>query len=74
MIRRIFETWITETAVRIGTWGPDAQNQWMNVVRQARQQHAEWLDLPPEQQAAVESSYCYGNELPIPQHGTMLES
>eukprot|EP00975_Prorocentrum_lima_P030111 6316092-Prorocentrum_lima.AAC.1 len=37
--RKIFETWITEIAVIIGTWCTGAQDQWMNVVRQARKQH-----------------------------------
>eukprot|EP00975_Prorocentrum_lima_P041402 8699105-Prorocentrum_lima.AAC.1 len=36
-IRRISETWIVDVAVRIGTWGPDATNQWMNIVTHARQ-------------------------------------
>eukprot|EP00975_Prorocentrum_lima_P031706 6657005-Prorocentrum_lima.AAC.1 len=38
--RMIFEHWITEIAVRTGTWGRGAQDQWMDVVRQARNQHA----------------------------------
>eukprot|EP00975_Prorocentrum_lima_P003072 675491-Prorocentrum_lima.AAC.1 len=41
-VRRIFETWVEDVAVRIGAWGPDASNQWMNIVTHAIQQkHAE---------------------------------
>eukprot|EP00975_Prorocentrum_lima_P069715 12927988-Prorocentrum_lima.AAC.1 len=36
-IRRIFETWIVDVAVTIGTWGPDASNQWMNIATHASQ-------------------------------------
>eukprot|EP00975_Prorocentrum_lima_P067777 12916939-Prorocentrum_lima.AAC.1 len=29
--RRLFELWTAEVAVRIGTWGPDASQQWMSI-------------------------------------------
>eukprot|EP00975_Prorocentrum_lima_P029822 6258930-Prorocentrum_lima.AAC.1 len=45
--RRIFETWIAEIAVSIGTRGAGAQDQWMHVVQQARKEHEDWLELPP---------------------------
>eukprot|EP00975_Prorocentrum_lima_P066106 12907300-Prorocentrum_lima.AAC.1 len=46
----------------------------MNIVTHARQQHAECLGWTPEQQAAVDSSYCYGDQLPLPPSSTVLES
>eukprot|EP00975_Prorocentrum_lima_P069201 12924928-Prorocentrum_lima.AAC.1 len=46
----------------------------MQVVEPARKEHGDWLELPPEQQAAVDSSYCFGNEVPTPQHGNIIEN
>eukprot|EP00975_Prorocentrum_lima_P003812 832650-Prorocentrum_lima.AAC.1 len=37
--RRLFEVWIVDVAVKIGTWDPAASTQWMNTVAQARQEH-----------------------------------
>eukprot|EP00975_Prorocentrum_lima_P062568 12886318-Prorocentrum_lima.AAC.1 len=39
--RNIFELWIAEIAVGIGTWGHDAQEYWMKTVQQARMEHAD---------------------------------
>eukprot|EP00975_Prorocentrum_lima_P069858 12928729-Prorocentrum_lima.AAC.1 len=46
--------------------GPDAPNQWMNIVAHARQKHDEWLHWSPEQRAQVGSSYCYGDQFLFP--------
>eukprot|EP00975_Prorocentrum_lima_P050041 10477979-Prorocentrum_lima.AAC.1 len=37
--RRIFDLWMVDVAVKIGTWGFDAPVQWMNIVAKARQKH-----------------------------------
>eukprot|EP00975_Prorocentrum_lima_P071552 12938319-Prorocentrum_lima.AAC.1 len=50
-IRRIFDMWIAEIAVKIGTWGQNAQEYLMKTVQQARLEHDDWLDLTPAQQA-----------------------
>eukprot|EP00975_Prorocentrum_lima_P027831 5852431-Prorocentrum_lima.AAC.1 len=72
--KRIFELWMVDVAVKMGTWGPDAPHQWMNIVEHARQNDNRWLEWSAEQRVAVESSYCYGDQLPFPPSGTVLES
>eukprot|EP00975_Prorocentrum_lima_P019483 4103614-Prorocentrum_lima.AAC.1 len=69
-MRRLVEVWLVDVAVKIGTWGPDAPGQWMNMVAEARQTHDRWLKWSPDQRAQVERSYCYGDQLPFPPGGT----
>eukprot|EP00975_Prorocentrum_lima_P052787 11065011-Prorocentrum_lima.AAC.1 len=64
---------MAEVAVRIGTWGPDASHQWLDIGDEARQKHDQWSSLTAEQKAQVESSYCYGDKIPLPTPGTVLE-
>eukprot|EP00975_Prorocentrum_lima_P001470 317560-Prorocentrum_lima.AAC.1 len=43
------------------------------MVKQARRQHGDWLELIPEQQAALEGPFMFGDECPIPPIGNTLE-
>eukprot|EP00975_Prorocentrum_lima_P048702 10189746-Prorocentrum_lima.AAC.1 len=46
----------------------------MNIVDEARRKHDQWLGWTPDQKARVESSYCYGDSIPLPTSGIVLES
>eukprot|EP00975_Prorocentrum_lima_P009963 2122174-Prorocentrum_lima.AAC.1 len=64
MTRRTFELWLAEITVKIGTWGATAQDQWVNMVKQARRTHEDGLELSQDEQAVIEGSFLYGDELP----------
>eukprot|EP00975_Prorocentrum_lima_P023870 5023568-Prorocentrum_lima.AAC.1 len=51
--RRLFEVWVVDVAVKIGTWGPDASGQWMSIVHEARQKQDTWLLWSPDERAKV---------------------
>eukprot|EP00975_Prorocentrum_lima_P051123 10710473-Prorocentrum_lima.AAC.1 len=42
--RWVFELWIAEIEVKMGTWGHHAQEYWMKTVQQARMEHEDSLD------------------------------
>eukprot|EP00975_Prorocentrum_lima_P055382 11616005-Prorocentrum_lima.AAC.1 len=46
----------------------------MSIVDEARQKHDKWLLWIADERAKVESSYCYGDRIPFPVSGTVLES
>eukprot|EP00975_Prorocentrum_lima_P026659 5604633-Prorocentrum_lima.AAC.1 len=45
----------------------------MSIVDEAGQKHDQWLVWSPDQRARVDGSYCYGDKLPFPAPGTVLE-
>eukprot|EP00975_Prorocentrum_lima_P027555 5790594-Prorocentrum_lima.AAC.1 len=44
------------------------------MVTQARTIHDDWLELTPDQQAAIEGSFMCGDESPIPSIGNTLDN
>eukprot|EP00971_Amphidinium_carterae_P244993 4864374-Amphidinium_carterae.5 len=66
-VNQTFQSWVTQVQKSVGTWCRQAYTMFVTSMDSARVEHEKWLEMLPEEQAAMEGTYILGTVNRVPQ-------
>ncbi len=66
LIRQKFEEWVAHTGLAMATWHDEGHNWWKKVVKEARDEHENWVAMTESEKAQYEQKFMWGQEIEIP--------